>query len=106
MAERVLADMIRERETHGPTPTTSAKLTLDAWLRLGIGRRHFPTRAHWAWLHFPRRLPFADEVAEPRVLRARLGRLRGCACRPTADTTVNAASTSNILFMIPPSLSG
>lgn len=32
-AERVLADMIRERETHGPTPTTSAKLTVDAWIK-------------------------------------------------------------------------
>jgi site-specific recombinase XerD len=32
-AERVLADMVRERETHGPTPTIGGRITLDAWIK-------------------------------------------------------------------------
>lgn len=32
-AERVLRDMLRERETHGPTPVTGGRITLDAWIK-------------------------------------------------------------------------
>lgn len=32
-AERVLADLLKEQEIHGPTPTTAGRLTLDAWVR-------------------------------------------------------------------------
>lgn len=35
-AERVLADMVRERETHGPTPTSGGRITLDAWIKQRI----------------------------------------------------------------------
>lgn len=31
-AERVLADMLRQRETHGPTPATGARLALHDWI--------------------------------------------------------------------------
>jgi integrase len=32
-AERFLADLLREQETHGLTPTTAGRMTLDAWVR-------------------------------------------------------------------------
>jgi integrase len=32
-AERALAALVRERAAHGPTPTTSGTLTIDAWVR-------------------------------------------------------------------------
>ena len=32
-AERTLADLLKEQEAHGPTPTTAARVTLDAWVR-------------------------------------------------------------------------
>jgi integrase len=32
-AERVLAELLRQQEAHGPTPTTGGRLTLDAWVR-------------------------------------------------------------------------
>jgi integrase len=32
-AERVLAELLRQQEVHGPTPTTAGRLTLDAWVR-------------------------------------------------------------------------
>jgi hypothetical protein len=35
-AERVLADMVCERETHGPTPTSGGRITLDAWIKQRI----------------------------------------------------------------------
>jgi integrase len=35
-AERVLRDMLRERETHGPTPVTGGRITLDAWIKQHI----------------------------------------------------------------------
>jgi integrase len=31
-AERALADLLRERETHGPTPATEGRLTLHDWI--------------------------------------------------------------------------
>jgi integrase len=35
-AERVLAGLVQGRDTHGPTPSTSGRLTLDAWIRQHI----------------------------------------------------------------------
>lgn len=32
-AERALAELLRQREVHGPTPTTAGRLDLDSWMR-------------------------------------------------------------------------
>ena len=43
-AERVLADLVQGRDTHGPTPTTSGRLTLDAWIRQHIATADLSVR--------------------------------------------------------------
>jgi integrase len=55
-AERVLADMVRERETHGPTPTTGARLTLDAWIKQHLATADLSPRTRAdnldMWAHY------------------------------------------------------
>lgn len=43
-AERLLRDLVSQRDTHGPTPTTSARLTLDAWIKQHIGSADLTVR--------------------------------------------------------------
>jgi len=58
-AERVLADMVRERETHGPTPVSGARLTLDAWIKQHLATADLSARTRaddldmWARLSSP-----------------------------------------------------
>jgi hypothetical protein len=43
-AERFLRDLISQRETHGPSPTTSGRLTLDAWIKQHIASADLTAR--------------------------------------------------------------
>jgi integrase len=43
-AERFLRDLVSQRDTHGPTPTTSARLTLDAWIKQHVSSADLTAR--------------------------------------------------------------
>jgi integrase len=55
-AEAVLAAMVRDQETHGPTPASNASRTLDGWLRVYLASADLTERTRadqtYLWDHY------------------------------------------------------
>ncbi len=51
-AERTLAALLREREAHGPTPTTVGRLTLHEWIERYLAAAHLSARTRADQLRF------------------------------------------------------
>jgi integrase len=97
-AERVLATLLRVQETHGPTPGTSASLTLDGWVRTYLASADLTDRTRadqtYVWEHYStpalrstslRNVSTAGLTAHVAALRARPNAYTG---RPLAARTV------------------
>jgi integrase len=97
-AERVLAELLRVQETHGPAPGTSASLTLDGWVRTYLASADLTDRTRadqrYVWDHYStpalrstslRNVSTALLVAHVAALRARPNAYTG---RPLAARTV------------------
>lgn len=97
-AERVLAALLQVQETHGPTPATSASLTLDGWMQTYLASANLTERTRadqlYVWKHYStpalratslRNASTAALIAHIAVLRARPSAHTG---RPLAPRTV------------------
>jgi integrase len=97
-AERVLAELLRQQEVHGPTRVASASLTLDGWLRVYLASADLSDRTRrdqlYTWEHYStpalratalRNVTTATLTAHVAALRARKNAHTG---RPLAPRTV------------------
>src|SRR4051794_19519949 len=97
-AERVLASLLRVQETHGPTPATSASLTLDGWMGTYLASADLTDRTRadqrYVWEHYStpalratalRNVSTAMLTAHVAALRARKSVHTG---RPLAPRTI------------------
>jgi integrase len=97
-AERVLAELLRLQETYGPTPTTSASMSLDRWMETYMASADLSDRTRadqrWMWQHYStpalrstnlRNLSTALLIAHVAALRARTSAHTG---RPLSARTI------------------
>lgn len=103
-AERVLAELLRVQETHGPTPALSASLSLDGWVQTYLAGADLTDRTRadqrYVWEHYSTPALRATSLrnVSTALLTAHVAALRA---RPNAHTgRPLAARTVQIYFNV------